>query len=99
TRCLSDWSSDVCSSDLVSLHGSAAHARADLTALLLQLQLHSPVVHCVSPHRHLLLHGEAAGALQADGCAVSDLHARRLVAVGLRSEERRVGKGCRSWWW
>src|SRR5205807_8372024 len=28
-----------------------------------------------------------------------DSYTDRITKVGLRSEERRVGKECRSWWW
>src|SRR5437899_12054928 len=63
TSCLSDWSSDVCSSDLLE--------RAWRTHMLLCLL-------------------EFSGA---DGLGRNDF--RSL----LRSEERRVGKECRSRWW
>src|SRR5262245_66459197 len=66
TRCLSDWSSDVCSSDLTSVK------REDMVLqqkLLLQLL-----------HLAILLR----------------LFQERLKP---RSEERRVGKECRSRWW
>src|SRR5436853_3203968 len=68
TRCLSDWSSDVCSSDLD-----------------------------VEPDRHL---GER-GALPRPRHHPAVRAGRvpeRPVADG-RSEERRVGKECRSRWW
>src|SRR5436189_2285440 len=66
TRYIGDWSSDVCSSDLIrrgdGLGGSALH----------------PL--------HVRDHGEAEG---------HPAHDRRLP----RSEDRRVGKECRSRWW
>src|SRR5215212_11217407 len=55
TRCLSDWSSDVCSSDLTLLTG-AAESPADKQAVV------------------------------------------EVLAASVRSEERRVGKECRSRW-
>src|SRR5947199_10262374 len=58
TRCLSDWSSDVCSSDLAG--------KTDI------------VVRIAVGHRG---HLHQLGAEELD-----------------RSEERRVGKECRSWW-
>src|SRR5438045_9732619 len=61
TRCLSDWSSDVCSSDL----GEQRHVHV------------VEYEHLVAQHREAV---EVLGAL-------------------LRSEERRVGKECRSRWW
>src|SRR5205814_7256639 len=63
TRCLSDWSSDVCSSDLSGASGWRNSGYLDRTA-----------------HR--------------DGPARDD-HFRS----DSRSEERRVGKECRSRWW
>src|SRR5438046_7053436 len=67
TRLVSDWSSDVCSSDLDEL--------ADATALIGDLVLGSD---------------ERSGI----GKLVGD----RRVGLLARSEERRVGKECRSRW-
>src|SRR5262245_62548680 len=64
TRCLSDWSSDVCSSDLMTLSFT-------------------------SPCRFRPAHKE-----HSDGHP--DEHNGSTVD---RSEERRVGKECRSGWW
>src|SRR5438477_1055884 len=95
TRLTCDWSSDVCSSDLNTIcrkmkktssgkFGGRSEAHAELPAAGL---LHLP----------------------ADGVRDDGLRAdRRLSRGGLpgqgalhvRSEERRVGKECRSrWWW
>src|SRR5262245_65620350 len=67
TRCLSDWSSDVCSSDLSSLTTSRPIA--------------------------LLAH-------RAERARLRNARAPRADLEGLygRSEERRVGKECRSGW-
>src|SRR5262245_65374740 len=73
TRCLSDWSSDVCSSDL-----------RDAAKALLQTQ-GLQVVEDVEP---------GSDAEQADAAPPPDVV---LIDVCLdRSEERRVGKECRS---
>src|SRR5262245_66311281 len=73
TRCLSDWSSDVCSSDLggaLLRFRYGEHLEDDDRA------------DQADQHRdHHLDQREAAGALQG------------------RSEERRVGKECRTRWW
>src|SRR5205814_6248841 len=68
TRCLSDWSSDVCSSDL---DARPAPARA-----------------AVAPH---------AGYLYS-GLTAAHVFARLEIPPIVRSEERRVGKECRSRW-
>src|SRR5205814_10182046 len=69
TRCLSDWSSDVCSSDLHRLH-------------------HVPEA---AQHNAYLLLSDPVGI-------VTLLRQRPVVAFHKRSEERRVGKECRSRW-
>src|SRR5205814_7500940 len=71
TRCLSDWSSDVCSSDL----GQKCSA-------LSRIYIDNSV---------------------ADALIDSLLEKISALTIGdpsrQRSEERRVGKECRSWWW
>src|SRR5436305_12013543 len=96
TRCGRDWSSDVCSSDL---------ATVEIDDVI-------PVEHYLGDrmivfHRDLVvdLHGGMQGPRQRHvlddrdvvlGGDFPDLERDRIDA---RSEERRVGKGCRSWWW
>src|SRR5262245_65327158 len=76
TRCLSDWSSDVCSSDLVSLtFGNMQRWRF--------LVIRDPKVK------------ETVGALYKR--AWDEQVAPRYRSG--RSEERRVGKECRTRWW
>src|SRR5205814_7229510 len=70
TRCLSDWSSDVCSSDLASVK--------------LLLSASGRNVDAIAPH-----HGHHPLAQHVNGAEVR----------AARSEERRVGKECRSRWW
>src|SRR5262245_64820230 len=70
TRCLSDWSSDVCSSDL-------KHKCATIAGVGEQLGL---------GNRGAFVLGDARDQLHAGDFA------------RLRSEERRVGKECRSRW-
>src|SRR5437763_10183333 len=70
TRYIGDWSSDVCSSDLVPvevLPGAELHVDKSC-----QHHEHNPGNRCA-----FLVHEEAR----------------------IRSEERRVGKECRSRWW
>src|SRR3989449_6735983 len=67
TRCSRDWSSDVCSSDLVS--PTTSHTAAG------------------EPNRSLFKRSTYAGVVDTGP-----------VAGETRSEERRVGKECRSRW-
>src|SRR5439155_15294739 len=72
TRWPRDWSSDMCSSDLM--------LRARQRARLSCQQISFP--------------GVAWGKFR-----VLSNHSRHCKIVHNRSEERRVGKECRSWWW
>src|SRR5205814_5119421 len=95
-RCLSDWSSDVCSSDLNGLRFTLTlaepvpgHIEEDVLKVgrsLHPLTLESLVEQPLD---------ESVGRLHRQDLAV--VHDRDPVAEGLslRSEERRVGKGCR----
>src|SRR3546814_12940122 len=83
---ISDWSSDVCSSDLrvrEDLHPLRRGAGVDHVAAR---RIHGNVVALLRRGRHVrqirdLLVGE-------------DRDGPKLSALDLRSEERRVGKGC-----
>src|SRR2546422_4364571 len=82
TRCSRDWSSDVCSSDLVLFQTGAAYGYGILS--------------------HMLLLSEKV--LLEDSWLEVELHddlryrLRYGALVEHRSEERRVGKECRSRW-
>src|SRR5205814_3160869 len=95
TRCLSDWSSDVCSSDLEATEPDTA-AISPGTALTVAIDA------C-----HLLGTGVWLGGLVALGAllraasrdADADDRAHAVITArrfSRRSEERRVGKECRS---
>src|SRR5256886_5805324 len=81
TRFDCDWSSDVCSSDLITLPGGHFDVRPVVIALE-----HAGVA--VTEH------------LRVDGTQQQGLHLRiaRPDVLQMRSEERRVGKECRSRW-
>src|SRR5256884_2144433 len=80
TRCSRDWSSDVCSSDLVRmLLGLAATQRSILTGIFATL-----------------LYGLVLLVLGILACGSIREFKTRFVYT--RSEERRVGKECRSRW-
>src|SRR5207253_7617153 len=88
TRWPRDWSSDVCSSDLIPdahflFHADFKRAGSDL--ILTGEDGHRVVVPGYFKHEHLpTLLAPNGGALTGD------------VVEALRSEERRVGKECRS---
>src|SRR5262245_63842540 len=86
TRCLSDWSSDVCSSDL-----ELAGPDVGVTPLVSR-----DPPECRRPMRVLLDLGERV--VQEDRVS---FESEILEAVGRlgRSEERRVGKEGRCRWW
>src|SRR5205814_5581941 len=82
TRCLSDWSSDVCSSDL-------PHARRRRL-----LRSESELVHHWTKRRGKVSSYPGVEEVRQVGVE----HIARKRGVGDRSEERRVGKECRCWW-
>src|SRR5258705_1830045 len=89
TRCLSDWSSDVCSSDLRMLE-PATFARMPATVHGVEADFLYPDL-----FRIFLLPQRTGGRFEAGQRWFS----RRFPAIpSSRSEERRVGKECRSRW-
>src|SRR5207245_8310162 len=91
TRCYRDWSSDVCSSDLTPddlLRRSAATASdarrklGDLEESREQRQLRDEALRGLHPQHF------------SDACP----YFIQLIDAQCRSEERRVGKGCRVRW-
>src|SRR5262245_63544022 len=86
TRCLSDWSSDVCSSDLAAITGERPNfAAAPWWALLTD-------PHLGRPGRALVIAAAAALVFVVQ-------HYLLTRRRGARSEERRVGKARGSRWW
>src|SRR3546814_4946692 len=98
---ISDWSSDVCSSDLVAHDVGAELRRAvrvdgEELALLLEATLGAP--HIGPVHEEPLVVGLGGLAVAGDGIGLlPDGEAAEVTDVfpdGQRSEERRVGKEC-----
>src|SRR5205814_3273853 len=96
-RCLSDWSSDVCSSDLI---GCGVQARAHLAALcevrpIVRLTAFDTDVEAVE---RFVGEINDAGRIAAQGATNLREAARSsaIVVTSTRSEERRVGKECRT---
>src|SRR5438876_5766759 len=84
TRWTGDWSSDVCSSDLGSVAGYAQ-------------------VFGTQPSDRIRLEGSTFGAVRIIGDALPPpatacARAGISTVTNARSEERRVGKECGSWW-
>src|SRR5260221_8033843 len=80
TRSLCDWSSDVCSSDLIDVSGITHVINFDIP------ESATTYIHRIG----------RTGRAEASGDAIS-LVSREDLGT-LRSEERRVGKECRSRW-
>src|SRR5258707_11412876 len=83
TRYWRDWSSDVCSSDLLRLPGSVKAVFSERLRLTLPERAER-VLHRIRETRGGRLYDSRFGS--------------RGRGEGLRSEERRVGKECRSRW-
>src|SRR3712207_7387150 len=80
TRYWRDWSSDVCSSDLLKRPTTVAAVRAGIA---------------IQPEDRKA-EGIVAGLSVRENIALAILP--RMAKLGVRSEERRVGKECRSRW-
>src|SRR3546814_18970670 len=94
---ISDWSSDVCSSDLALAHGDAGGGAESLVGGIDRMELAVGQCHCHIDHRKT-----ERAALQRILHALVDGGNEVLRDGPARSEERRVGKECvstcRSWW-
>src|SRR3546814_17322342 len=94
---ISDWSSDVCSSDLAAAHRRAVYLEVELDPIAGQ-RIGAPAADRLHDRRP----AEIGAQRRHQALAVSPRKAGLIVA-GARSEERRVGKECvstcRSRWW
>src|SRR5437899_12217134 len=81
TRCLSDWSSDVCSSDLKLMTG-VTWGRGGLPRMDYEVTLEGKKI-----------------AGDDFFCTTTFPVGDSFCSLVVRSEERRVGKECRSRWW
>src|SRR5690554_7321735 len=80
TRCGRDWSSDVCSSDLFSFYS----------------QVMAGVEEVLIPHNYGLFFRTITGKTKEDVEVINELIKDEKTAGLIRSEERRVGKECRT---
>src|SRR5262249_58934598 len=93
TRLVSDWSSDVCSSDLNAQR--SGRIEADSREPPKVVRTHSVAIGRFVDVGQATLVDIAPGKQAAVGIARQTL---AFGFVGQRSEERRVGKECRSGW-
>src|SRR5207253_5046327 len=96
TRWPRDWSSDVCSSDLMTRSAAARYARDKIrfnviAPGLIETPMSGRAVSDPAIRSYLAIKQPLAdGPGTPDDCAEAALY---------RSEERRVGRGCRARWW
>src|SRR5689334_24131411 len=95
TRWNCDWSSDVCSSDLVPGGG---HAELVVDRLLFPAGKLPPLL--LEGEQRVFLGREGRGTFHASILtAATDSFSEHVTAeIPVRSEERRVGKECRARW-
>src|SRR5205814_4624173 len=94
TRCLSDWSSDVCSSDLPALLGIAMAAHVAVDTFASGVKPPEKVLGLSWNQVHLVL-GLQATIMMLAFLVQSTTPLDKGIGLFLRSEERRVGKGRR----
>src|SRR3546814_14749907 len=96
---ISDWSSDVCSSDLVAPGGFIKAKVGDALGQFLALD---PVIDALGHRQLLQLPAQVLDQARVQACGGRTTLEQRLQMLA-RSEERRVGKECvstcRSRWW
>src|SRR5205814_6606968 len=88
TRCLSDWSSDVCSSDLVTHFVAGLGTSGTFIGAGRALRAFNPAIKLISFQPDSPFHG-------LEGLK----HMASALVPKIRSEERRVGKECACLWW
>src|SRR3546814_13513300 len=95
---ISDWSSDVCSSDLMPLARIVAHEADGLDPLGAQLRDDAKRVdrafcRLATCHRNSIIIEDLESDIGARGHRGADRQQSAMM-IGARSEERRVGKEC-----
>src|SRR5207302_3785909 len=95
TRFSRDWSSDVCSSDL-AYSAYAARAGIKMWTFLTSMVPGEKM-------RETAIYGgeviKVTGTYDQAKVVASSFADSKGLFLDRRSEERRVGKECRSWWW
>src|SRR5205814_6147116 len=91
TRCLSDWSSDVCSSDLITARdGMIIYGRSDAVLNPGGVRIGTAEIYRQVEQLEEVTESLVIGQTWPPG---------EIGDVRVRSEERRVGKECRAGWW
>src|SRR3546814_14081033 len=94
---ISDWSSDVCSSDLVKCSQVLFDGIASAGGVPLMWKTGHSLIKAEMKRRAAPLAGEMSGHIFFEDCFGYDdglYAALRLLSILQRSEERRVGKEC-----
>src|SRR5205814_4076837 len=90
TRCLSDWSSDVCSSDL-----GADDILVGIVGRLTEVKNHELFLQAAALYKNQF--SDQSSNKSVRFVVIGDGELRNTLEQ--RSEERRVGKECRYRWW
>src|SRR5699024_12033200 len=93
TRSIRDWSSDVCSSDLLSTYH---HLIETMKQMDLPIEVRFGLEVCYTPEAEPFLR-DILSQYPYD-FLVGSVHSVDGILYDMRSEERRVGKGCGSLW-
>src|SRR5205814_5957665 len=96
TRCLSDWSSDVCSSDLLSLPRPSIEYR--IGERLAKSFPEKAIIEGEEGGFDVEAYARAGQCLLRQQTFLHNQLVTYWISPGPRSEERRVGKECRSRW-
>src|SRR3546814_19675510 len=92
---ISDWSSDVCSSDLFVANSNSLSLQQNIRTTIAHQQTRGRTVQNCSITRNYMSNGHPSSTFSSAGWCL-------FKALLMRSEERSVGKECvstgRSWW-
>src|SRR5207249_5939381 len=97
TRSKRDWSSDVCSSDLLMVGATGAGKSTSLAAMLdfRNERRSGHILTLEDPVEYIFVNKKSIVNQREVG---TDTKAFEIALRNARSEERRVGKGCSGWW-
>src|SRR5205807_4641991 len=99
TRLQGDWSSDVCSSDLIDKAAGCPRPEGRVGYVLQTPGVHGSDLLAVADRVRLRLVEAGGREVHVAGSAARPQDGVVHKTRKWRSEERRVGKGCQLWWW